>query len=253
MHRRQLLTGLAGVAFVLPLALGRQDAGAASGLTLSPSIIERQAAKGRVGQITITNGLSRTVDVRVAARPWLQSRTGAVTPDRSRSLTGVKLSTRSFALPARGSRTVRVDLTSMPSTGSLYGNAEFIATPRGQKKGQVKVSYRLIGALRLNPSTARRQLRVQAGTAAVRSRVLQLSVRNAGNTAAPITGTYRLANAAGSRSGSIQAVRVLPGYAVDVPVLSTRGFTRGTYTLTARLSQGGRVVANVKRQVVVGG
>ncbi|PTL55460.1 hypothetical protein [Paraconexibacter algicola] len=253
MHRRQLLTGLAGVAFVLPLALGRQDAGAASGLTLSPSVIERQATSGRVGQITITNGLSRTVDVRVAARPWLQARTGAVTPDRRRTLSGIKLSTRTFAMPARSSRTVRVDLSKVPTAGSLYGNVEFVATPRGQKKGQVKVSYRLIGALRLNPSATRRRLALQGGQVAVRSRQLQLAVRNAGNTATPVTGDFRLTNAAGSRAGSIQAVRVLPGYAVDVPLTTTRGLARGKYTLTVRLTQGSRVVTTVKRQVVVGG
>lgn len=253
MQTRHISIGCAGVALLLlPALAGRQEAGAATGMTLTPSIIERDAVPGKVGSITIRNSLSKVVEVSIAPRPWLQSRSGAVTPNARRTLGNIKLSATRITMPANSARTIDVTLASAPASRSLYGSVEFRATPRGQAKGQIKVSYRLIGVLRLNPAANRRVFRLAAGSPVRQGRSIVLPVRSSGNTAAPITGSATVSGPNGGYSGQIQATRILPGYIVDVPIAPAAGLRKGKYTTTVTLRQGGKVVGKVKRAFRVG-
>lgn len=56
------------------------------GLSISPGIFEHVANPGSVGSIKISNTTGKSMAVRVALRPWLQSRSGEVSPNRGRML-----------------------------------------------------------------------------------------------------------------------------------------------------------------------
>lgn len=229
-------------------------AGAAGGLSMSPPILEKQAATGSMGAVTITNSSSQPMRVTVTSRPWVQSRSGAVTPNRRRNLLReIRPSALSFSLAAGAKRAVDVRVLRVAGGGSRYASLEVIGRPpaKKQKESGIRAVYRLIGSLRLNPSPQRRRLRLQAGgvrrVGSGSRRAIVAAVRNAGNTIDPVTGTARITGPGGTRNVSIPARRILPGALVDVSLGSARGLRAGTYRARVSLFQAGRPVTTATR------
>ena len=226
-----------------------RSAQAAGGLAVSPVQIERPAAAGVANVVTVANNSREALTVSVEARPWTQSSSGLASPNRRRSLAGVKVSEDSFTLAAGAKRDVTVTLGGAPAGGSLYGALEVVGLPRNAetRKGVV-TGYRLIGALRYNPATPTYNL--AASAAKVSGGAIVLPVRSTGNTAEPVTGTVRVRGPLGTRQGSIKSTRILPGKRVSLPLASTRGLTAGSYTATVSLRQGNKRF-NVSKRITV--
>ncbi len=107
-----------------------------------------------------------------------------------------------------------------PARRSLYCAIEVAGSPRGRAHNGVKVAYRLVTSMRLNPSAGAKAFRARAGGliehGSTRHGSLFLAVKNTGNTIEPIGGT-------------------LP---------------RGRYNVTVHLTQGGHGLGKVKRKGV---
>jgi hypothetical protein len=227
---------------------------AGGGLSVTPAVIERTAVRGDTTSIAVVNSTRQALKITVTPRPWTQSRTGAVTPNRHRTLLSrVGVSARSFTLPAGGRRTVTMNVKNVPSSGSLYGSIETIGLPTGpKKKNGITAAYRLISTLRLNPPRAKRRLTVRASSPRVSGRALVLPVKNTGNTVSPISGDVRIKGATGTRSDTVRARAILPGATVNLGLGSTKGLRSGTYTVSVSLVQDGKKVLRTTRRVRVG-
>ncbi len=257
MYRSKLILGAAlvvgaaatQIAFAQATPAPRATA-AQGGLSISPAIFETTARRGASGSATITNSTSRKLKVTLRARPWRQSRSGAVAADRRHSVGTVDISATSFTLAAGAARSVRVKLGRLPSRKSQYGALEAVGRPTKRRKG-INVVYRLVSSVRFHPTTGARRLRLSAGRAVVTgkgtSRALALQVRNRGNTIDPVGGSVDVRGSGGGRSGGISSVRILPGKVVNVKLLSLRGLKRGTYSASVTLSQAGRNRVSVTR------
>lgn len=238
---------LAGVA--LPQAI------AAGGLSISPAIVERPAQPGAAGSIEVKNTTSVPLAIKVAARPWRQARSGAVAPDRRKTLAKqVRVSAGSFTLAPGARRSVSFTLLRAPSGGSLYGAMEVVGTPpKPRRRAGIIAAYRLVGSLRLNPAPASRRLRVRLGSPRVTGRgakrAIQAALRNTGNTVEPIRGTARVTGSRGSRTISIAAKRIVPGATVDLPLGATRGLAKGSYRVRVSLFQAGKPVLTTTRSL----
>jgi hypothetical protein len=246
---------IAGVAVAAAVASGaviaRADGASApapkdGGLALSPALIERQAGAGPAGAITVANHSAKRLDVTVAARPWVQSSSGAVSINRAKTLPGVSVSAGSFPLAAGATKVVNVTAT---SGASLYGGVEVIGVPSDAPSKGVVAGYRLVGSLRLDPAAP--VLSLKAGTAKVTgtgsAKAVVLPLRNAGNTVQPVTGSVRLKGALGTRQRDLDAVRILPGKTVNVLLSSARTLSAGSYTATVSLTQGGKTTTVTKK------
>lgn len=251
MTSRLLTTLLAGTALAAGLPAA---ASAAGGLSMTPPIIEKQAATGSMGAVAVTNSSSQPMRVTVTPRPWVQSRNGAVTPNRKRNLLReIRPSALSFTLAAGARRAVDLRVLRVPAGGSRYASLEVVGRPPASKQKQsgIRAVYRLVGSLRLNPSPQRRKLRLQAGgvrrVGTGSRRALVAAVRNAGNTIDPVTGTARITGPGGARNVAIPARRILPGALVDVSLGSARGLRAGTYRARISLFQAGRPVSTATR------
>lgn len=237
---------LAGVA--LPQAL------AAGGLSISPALVEHLAQPGAVGSIEVKNTTSVPLAIKVAARPWRQARSGAVAPDRRKTLASqVRVSAGSFTLAPGARRSVGFTLLRAPSAGSLYGSMEVIGTPpKPKKRAGILAAYRLVGSLRLNPATARRKLSLRLSTPRVvgkgAKRAIKVALRNAGNTVDPVRGTARVSGSRGSRTLSIADKRIVPGATVDLPLGAVRGLPKGSYRVRISLFQAGKPVLGTTRR-----
>lgn len=247
--RPTVLAGAVAAALALPGA-----ADAAGGLSLSPPILEKQAQTGALGPVTVTNGSGTAMSVTVTPRPWSQARNGSVTPNRKRNLLReIRPSALRFTLAAGASRTVDLRVLRVPRSGSRYAALEVVGKPpsSAQEDSGIRAVYRLVGSIRLNPSSAKRRLRLQAGgvrrVGARSRRALVAAVRNAGNTIDPVTGTARITGPGGARNVSIPARRILPGALVDVSLGSARGLRAGTYRARISLFQSGRPVTTATR------
>lgn len=251
---------IAGVAVAVAVAGGaviaRADGTAVravaadGGLGVNPVLIEKPAGAGPVGTLTVANHGSKRLDVKVTPRPWVQSTSGAVSVNRSRTLSGVAVDAPSFALAAGAEKTVGVTA----STGtSMFGGIEVTGLPAGtDSKSGVVAGYRLVTSLRLNPATA--VLSLKAGspkvTGSAGKRTLVLPVRNAGNTIMPVTGNVRLKGALGTRQRTLSSVRVLPGRTVNVLLGSGSSLSPGSYTATVELKQGGKTTTVTKKLTI---
>ena len=140
----------------------------------------------------------------VNARPWTQSASGVVAPNRRGTLGGVAVSERRFTLAPGATKDVTVTLSSVPSAGYLYGALEIVGLPTdiAKRKGVV-AGYRLVDSLRYNAATATYGLKAGAAKIAGKGtkKTLTLSVRNTGNTIAPVTGTVSSRARPGPRTG----------------------------------------------------
>jgi hypothetical protein len=232
-------------------------AGGSGSLSITPAIIERVAATGPAGTVTVRNTTSTSLKITARVRPWTQSRSGSVRPDRRRTLSRwVRLSRKSFKLPPGAQREIDLRLLGVPASGSLYGNVEIVGMPpKGEQRDGIVAAYRLVSSLRLNPTPSDRKLSLAIGRAAVKgsgsSRSVVAAVRNGGNTVMPVGGTVRVKGARGVRSGTIAAQRILPGTIVDLRLSRAAGLPPGRYTVTVKLTQAGRSIARATRRVRV--
>lgn len=209
------------------------------GLAVSPLSVERGASVGAKDTVTVANHSKEALTISVKARPWTQSASGAVSPNRRSELGGVKLSEEGdFTLAPGQERAIDVTLGATASGGSLYGALEVVGLPSdlAKRKGVV-TGYRLVGALRYHASA--KTYKLTAGSPKVaKDKTVVLPIRSRGNTNDPVSGTVRLKGALGTSNGSVKATRILPGKQVSVALSSGKKLRAGTYTATVSLKQG---------------
>jgi hypothetical protein len=242
----------AATAVLLNWSLAGADA-AGGGLSVTPAVIEKIAARGDTEPITIVNSTSKPLKITVTPRPWTQSRGGAVVPNRHQTLLSrLAVNVRSFTLPAGGRRTVTMSVKSVPKSGSLYGSIETIGLPiAAAKKNGITAAYRLIGTLRLNPPKTQRRFAVRASSLRLKGRAIVLPVKNTGNTVSPVSGDVRIKGALGTRRTAVRASSIVPGSTVDLRLGSTTGLPAGTYTVSVSLVQDGKKVLRSTRRLRV--
>jgi hypothetical protein len=229
---------------------GARAAQATGGLSLSPIVIERQTAVGGSNILRIANNSREEIDVTVTARPWTQSSSGNTSPNRRKTLPALAVSEDKFSLAPGANKEITVTLRSAPRGNSLYGAVEVIGLPTNvaRRKGAV-VGYRLIGTVRLNPPTPTYNLRAGAAriTGKGSKRMLTLTVRSTGNTIEPVTGSVRLRGPLGTRQGSVDGMRILPGKTLRLGLVRASGLQPGRYTATIELRQGSERLNVTKR------
>jgi hypothetical protein len=211
-----------------------------TGSTGSTLKVDRLAQPGATNTLKVANNSKKALTVTVAARPWTQSASGVVSPNRRATLGGVTVSESSFALAPGASKDVTVTLGSVPSSGYLYGALEVIGVPADIAKSKgIVTGYRLLDTLRYNPATATYGLKAGAAklSGTGKSRTLGLSVKNTGNTIAPVTGKVTLKGALGTKNGTLKATRILPRKSVSLALATASSLRAGTYTATVTLIQ----------------
>jgi hypothetical protein len=240
-----LATVAAGGSTLALASASRHAAQDTGGLSISPALIERAAAPGALGPVTVFNRSGQTLNVTVAARPWLQAADGKVTADRRHALPGVGVAQPAFTLAPGQSRQVGVTVSAIPAGGALYGALEVIGLPADAKtrKGVV-LGYRLIGTVRMVPAAKTRKL---AAKLKASGRTIVLDVRNLGNTLDPVSGSVTIRDPRGTRTPAIEDLRILPGNRVSL-VLAKR-LSRGTYNARVTLSQAGKRAASLKKKL----
>ena len=218
---------------------GATTAHAQGGLSVTPAILENKAKRGTVGSLTLVNTTKESLRVTVRVRPWRQQLDGRVITDpRATFSRYVRPSRSGFTMPAGARRPILFRMLRGTRSGSLYGNVDILGKPtntRGRKG--IIPQYRLISTLRLHPS--RKTYRLRTGAAQVRGGQVVLPVRNLGNTIDQIGGSFRISGPT-SRDGSFRAIAALPGKLVALGAGSTRGMSKGRYTITGTLTQSGR-------------
>jgi hypothetical protein len=168
-----------------------------------------------------------------------------VSVNRRATLRGVSVDTKSFTLAAGERRLVTATLTAAPSAGSLYGALEVVGLPSdATTRNGVVLGYRLLGTIRILPSSPR--IRLAAGSPKASNRTAVVAVRNRGNTVNPVTGRITLRGAGGTRTRTVQAVRILPGESVNIPLASK--LSPGSYKATIRLRQGNRTALSATKR-----
>jgi hypothetical protein len=202
--------------------------------------IDRQAQAGATDGFKVANHSDKALDVTVKARPWTQSSSGAVSPNRRSTLGGVTVSESEFTLQPGAEKDFTVALGAVPSAGYLYGALEIVGIPTDAAKAKgVVAGYRLVDAIRYSAATATYGLK--AGAAKISGKgskkMLTLSVRNTGNTVAPVTGTVKIKGALGTKNGTVKAIRILPRKSVALGLASVRSLRAGSYTATVTLIQ----------------
>jgi hypothetical protein len=220
---------------------GASPALADGGLSVTPAVLEHRAQLGGVGSFTLNNTTKESLRVTVTVRPWRQQLNGTVISDPRANLTRyVRATRRSFTLGAGAKTPVSFRMVRRAPSGSLYASVEAFGKPTNTKgrKGIIP-QYRIISSMRLNP--ARKTFKLRTGAAQVRGGALVLPVRNLGNTIEPVSGTFKLSGA-GTRSGTIAGVKVIPGKLVGLSLGTARGLKKGKYTVTASLVQAGKRV-----------
>jgi hypothetical protein len=224
------------------------------GLSVSPGILEHVASPGGVGAVTVTNTTGAAMSVKLALRPWLQSRGGEVSPNRRRVLREVRAEASSFSLAAGGSRTVELSLTRKPRNRSVYGGIEVTGAPNGRVKNGIKLDYRLVSSLRLNAPRRAQSYRARPGRlvehGTVKRGMLLVAVRNTGNTIVPIGGHVRIGGHGHSLSATASATAIVPGHTVNVPLTPLSGsLPRGRYRVSVSLIQAGHRLGALHRTI----
>jgi hypothetical protein len=194
------------------------------------------------------------MSVRIALRPWLQARSGEVSPNRHSSLGAVGLSPSSFTLGAGATQSVHLSLSSTPAQHSLYGGLELIALPSTRVKQGINVGYRVVSSLRLDPPKGEQRFHATVGglveQGAIGHGTLLLPVSNTGNTIAPIGGSVSISGSGHSLRSTAREKVIVPGQTVNVPLTELPGsLPRGSYTVSVRLTQGGHGIGTVTRTI----
>jgi len=204
------------------------------GLAMQNGLVERPAVAGAQNTVKVLNNSGQELSVAVTPRPWTQSSSGQVSPNRRSTLATVGVSENAFTLAPGASKDVTVTLK---SGTPQYGALEVVGLPTdiAKRKGIV-TGYRLVGALRYKPATPTYVLK--PGSVKVKSGMVTLSIRSAGNTAEAVSGTVRLKGPLGTRQGSVKATRLLPGKTISLALISANRLPAGSYTATVTLKQG---------------
>ena len=216
-------------------------------------MVDRPAQAGATDKLKVANNSKQALTVTVTARPWTQSASGVVAPNRRATLGGVAVSEQSFALAPGATKDLTVTLGSVPSAGYLYGALEVVGVPAdiAKRKGVV-AGYRLLNSLRYNAATATYGLK--AGAAKISGtgskKTLTLSVRNTGNTIAPVSGTVKVNGALGTKNGAIKSTRILPGKSVSLGLAALSSVRAGSYTATVTLIQNKKKTSLTKKITV---
>jgi P pilus assembly chaperone PapD len=240
--------GAAGTAIGQSAAAGGGAAAAQAdgGLSMLPVIVEHDTRPGPLATYTIANRSASPITVTVTPRPWVQSASGKVSPNRKATLSSqFSVSPASFTLAAGAEQAVDVALTSAPAGGSLFGALEVVGLPADHAtRTGVVLGYRIVGSLRILPAVPKVSLVV--GNAKAAGKTAVLPVKNAGNTIDAVSGRVRIQGASGTRDLSVSSVRILPGKTINVPV--GKVLSSGSYTATLTLNQRGKRVVNVKKK-----
>jgi hypothetical protein len=229
--------GAGGAALGQKAVAGGAAAQADGGLSVMPALIEHNASPGALATLTVANRSAAPLAVTVTPRPWVQSATGKVSPNRRATLPGVSVSQPTFTLAPGAERQVSATLDAVPAAGYLYGAMEVVGVPAdaAARKGVV-LGYRLVGALRVLPDAPKNGL--SAGTPKASGSTAVIPVKNTGNTLDAVTGSVRVRGARGAKNLTIAAVRILPGKSVNLPA-GTK-LAKGSYTATLTLKQRGK-------------
>ncbi|WP_169542370.1 hypothetical protein [Solirubrobacter soli] len=202
--------------------------------------IEHTAQAGVKDTFTLENRWSKALSITITPRPWTQSGDGSVSPNRRGTLSGVSVSEPTFTLAPGAKKDITVTLDSVPAAGYLYGALEVVGLPPGADKAKgIVTGYRLVDAIRYTAATPTYGLK--AGAAKIlgkgSKKTLTLSVRNTGNTVAPVTGTVKIKGALSTTNGTVKATRILPGKSVALGLASVSRLRAGSYTATVTLIQ----------------
>jgi hypothetical protein len=254
--RRSMFGRSMFVTAIVMLTAAGASLAAGGGLSVSPGIFEHVASRGSAGSIKISNTTGTSMAVSVVLRPWLQGRSGEVSPNRRATLSEVSLSTSSFTLGAGSSRAVGVSLTRTPPGGSQYGAIEVVGTPSGHPTKGIKLAYRLVSSLRLDAPKNAQSFHARAGSLIEQGTAghgtLLLAVSNTGNTIVPIGGTALISGQGHSLRATARTKVIVPGQTVNVPLAELLGsLSAGRYTVTVSLSQGGHGLGTVTRTIAL--
>lgn len=248
--RRSMLVATFGMLIAAGTSL------AAGGMSISPGIVEHVASRGGVGSIKISNTTGTSMAVKVTLRPWLQARSGEVSPNRSATLGEVGVGPSSFTLGAGATRSVSLSLSRTPAQRSIYGAVEVTGLPSGRVSRGLKVAYRLVSSLRLDSPTNAQTFRAQPSglveQGSARHGTLLLAVRNTGNTIVPIGGSVLISGQGRSLRATAGTKVIVPGQTVNMPLIELLGsLPAGRYTVTVALSQGGHSLGTVRRTIAL--
>lgn len=230
-----LALGAGGAALVQKAAAGGAAARQAEGgLSLMPAVLEAQNAKpGGLAQVTVANRSSAPMAVTLTPRAWLQGADGKVSPNRNGSLGGVSVTEGTFTLAPGQEKQVTVNLDTSAANG-VYGALEAVGLPTDvAKRTGLVLGYRVVGAIRLTPAAP--TAAIKANTIKVSKGTAVLPVKNTGNTIDAVTGNVSVKDARGTRNLTVQAVKILPGKTVNIPLGSK--LTKGTATAKVTLNQ----------------
>lgn len=217
------------------------------GLSVTPASLENRAKLGTVGSLTLNNTTKESLRVTVTVRPWKQQLNGTVVSDPRANLTRyVRATTRTFTIGAGAKKPISFRMVRRLS--SMYASVDILGKPTNTagRKGIIP-NYRLISKMRLNPT--KKTFKWRTGAAQVRQGNVILPVRNLGNSIDPISGTFRISGP-GTKSGNMAGISALPGKLIGLSLGSTRGLKKGTYTVNATVTQGGKN-ANVRTSFTV--
>jgi hypothetical protein len=240
--------GAGGTALGQKAVAGGAAAQTQGGLSVMPAIIEHSAQAGALSTLTVANRSAAPLAVTVTPRPWTQSASGKVSPNRRGTLPGVSVSQSTFTLAPGAEQQVTATLSSVPAAGYLYGALEVVGVPTdaATRKGVV-LGYRLVGSLRIVPKAAK--FGMTAGTPKAVKGTAVIPVKNTGNTLDPVSGTVTVKGARGTKNLAIAALRILPGKSVNVPAGSK--LAAGSYTAKVTLSQRGKKALSVTKKFKV--
>jgi hypothetical protein len=202
--------------------------------------VDRPAQAGASDGFKVVNSSQKALDVTVKARPWTQSASGVTSPNRRTTLGGVTVSEPTFTLAPGATKDVTVTLGAAPSAGYLYGALEIVGIPTGASTAKgIVTGYRLVDALRYNAAVPKYGFKAGAAkiTGTGKKKTLTLSVRNTGNTVAPVSGTVKVKGALGTKNGSVKTTKILPGKSVSLALASVSSLRAGSYTATVTLIQ----------------
>jgi hypothetical protein len=193
----------------------------------------------------VANRSTAPLEVTVTPRPWVQSATGTVSPNRRSTLRGVSVSQTKFTLQPGATTTVTANLDSAPSAGYLYGAMEVVGVPTdAAKRKGVVLGYRLVGAIRVNPAAPKYS--ITAGNVKASGSTAVIPIKNAGNTVDSVSGSIKVKGATKTDNLTIAPVRILPGKTVNLP--AGRKLGKGSYTATVTLNQRGKRALSVTKK-----
>src|SRR5262249_6472968 len=119
-------------------------------------------------------------------------------------------------------------------------------TDAATRKGLV-LGYRVLSAPHILPSSPKASL--TAGKPKATKGTAVLPIKNTGNTIDPATGPLSVKDRRGTRNMTLQAVKILPGNTISLPLGSK--LTKGTVTAKVILKQRGQTAISMTKKFTV--